>query len=199
MTKATEFTPEDKTPFYTIERRDIRRGDIFYIDRYGDTDGSVQNNGRPAIIVSNDRNNTTSTTFEAVYLTTAPKKDLPTHVTIRSAYKPSTALCEQIISVSINRIGNYIGHCTEDEIRALGIALCVSLDIDTGESARKAQRNEEAATRKPEQEAAKTDTEARIKELWKMLAEEHQMKEVYKALYTEELYKRLKIKHETSV
>jgi len=192
MTKATEFTPEDKTPFYTIERRDIRRGDIFYIDRYGDTDGSVQNNGRPAIIVSNDRNNTTSTIFEVVYLTTAPKKDLPTHVTIRSAYKPSTALCEQINTVSINRIGNYIGHCTEDEIRALGIALCVSLDIDTGESARKAQRNEEAATRKPEQARAETATQAESASLMKSLLEERAMKEIYKKLYQEELCKRLK-------
>lgn len=201
MTTATEYTPEYGKPSCTIERREILRGDIFYIDKYGsgEMDGSVQNAGRPAIIVSNNRNNATSTTYEVVWLTTAPKKDLPTHVTIRSAYKPSTALCEQIMSVSVNRIGRYIGHCTDDELRALEIALSISLDIDGGTSARKAPEKNEAETRKPEQDAAQSEAETKLREMQIRLTEEYQMKEVYKALYTEELYKRLKMKHETGV
>ena len=71
---------------------DIKRGDIWYIES-GYSVGSEQRAGRPAIVVS-------SGTVEVVYLTTQPKRDLPTHVTISSLSRESTALCEQITSVS---------------------------------------------------------------------------------------------------
>ena len=82
----------------------MRRGDIYFIDRCYEEQGSEQRAGRPAIIVSNDKNNENSSVFEVVYLTTKPKADLPTHVDIRSAPQNSIALCEQINSVYIDRI-----------------------------------------------------------------------------------------------
>ena len=66
------------------------RGSIWYVES-GYSTGSEQLPGRPAIIVSNDVNNKHSSTVEMVYLTTAPKHDLPTHVTIRSTSRGSTA------------------------------------------------------------------------------------------------------------
>ena len=66
----------------------IKRGDIYYIESGYATVGSEQRPGRPAIVVSNDRNNEHSSTLEVVYLTTQPKHDLPTHVTIRSTSPP---------------------------------------------------------------------------------------------------------------
>lgn len=85
---------------------DIKRGDIWYIES-GYSVGSEQRAGRPAIVVSNNRNNQYSGTVEVVYLTTQPKRDLPTHVTISSLSRESTALCEQITSVSTERFGSY--------------------------------------------------------------------------------------------
>lgn len=63
----------------------MKRGEIYYINRTDATlqSGSEQYTGRPAIIVSNDKNNEFSTTAEVVYLTTQPKRNLPTHVDIR--------------------------------------------------------------------------------------------------------------------
>lgn len=106
----------------------IYRGDIYYIER-GYTSGSEQQSGRPALIVSNDKCNATSEVVEVVYMTTQPKTDLPTHVTIRSSGKTSFALCEQITSVYKDRIGNYIGTATEDEMRQIDIALSISLSL----------------------------------------------------------------------
>ena len=63
---------------------DIRRGEIFYIARGGATNGSEQFADRPAVVVSNDENNKHSGVIEVVYMTTQPKTDLPTHVTVRS-------------------------------------------------------------------------------------------------------------------
>ena len=67
---------------------------------------------------------------EVVYMTTQPKTDLPTHVTVRSTGRPSTVLCEQVYSVSTERIGTYIGECSDKEMENIDIALMISLQLD---------------------------------------------------------------------
>lgn len=116
---------------------DIKRGDIYYIGKYP-TIGSEQQAGRPAIIVSNEKNNQHSSTVEVVYLTTQPKADLPTHVTISSAPRESIALCEQVTSVSVDRIGDKMGRLTNREMTQVDIALLVSLDLTMGETGKTA-------------------------------------------------------------
>ena len=90
----------------------MKRGEIYYIESTYRETGSEQRGGRPAVIVSNDKNNENSEVVEVVYMTTKPKNDLPTHVFIRSALSPSTVLCEQVNSVSVKRIGTLIGKLT---------------------------------------------------------------------------------------
>lgn len=113
------------------QKMGFKRGDIYYVDRSVFT-GSEQASGRPAIIVSNEKNNEYSSTVEVVYLTTQPKKDLPTHVVIRSAAKESIAICEQITTVAVERIGSYKGHVTDTEMMNLEIAMLISLDMQVG-------------------------------------------------------------------
>lgn len=72
----------------------MKRGQIYYVRSNYREEGSEQRGGRPAVIVSNDKNNANSNTVEVVYMTTKPKTDLPTHVYIESALRPSTLLCE---------------------------------------------------------------------------------------------------------
>lgn len=110
----------------------MKRGEIYYVERSSSVSasGSEMYAGRPAIIVSNEKNNANSSVFEVVYLTTQPKQDLPTHVSIRSAKRNSIALCEQVTSVSEERIGDYIGVCTDMEMQQIDIALAISLGID---------------------------------------------------------------------
>lgn len=105
-----------------------RRGEIYYIKR-GWSVGSEQQAGRPAIIVSNDLNNKHSPTVEVVYLTSQPMTNLPTHVAVFGTGRESTALCEQIDSVSVERIDNYCGKCSVEETEAIDDALVVSLGI----------------------------------------------------------------------
>ena len=119
------FNPDTKP------QKDIKRGDIWYIG-LPDADleeSSLQHSGRPAIIVSNDACNKYSSVLEVVYLTTRKKKWLPTHVIITSSSKPSTALCEQISSVTIDKLLRHDGHCTDHEMRRINKALAVSLGI----------------------------------------------------------------------
>lgn len=111
---------------------DIKRGEIFYISRGGAITGHEQFSDRPAVVVSNDMNNENSGVIEVVYLTTQPKTDLPTHVTVRSTGRMSTALCEQVTSVSTDRVNNYIGQCSDKEMENIDIALMISLNLDAG-------------------------------------------------------------------
>ena len=111
----------------------MKRGEIYYIDREFTEVGSEQRAGRPAIIVSNDIGNENAEIVEVVYLTTQQKKDLPTHVAIRSTKYKSTALCEQITTVAKKRIGEYCGTCTDNEMQAVENAMLISLGIDYGD------------------------------------------------------------------
>lgn len=107
----------------------IRRGDIYYVDKYDGQFGSEQYSGRPGVIVSNNINNENSKTVEVVYLTTKPKKKLPTHVKIQSTGRESTVLCEQVTTVSVERLGTYKGRCTDEELRAISEAIVISLAL----------------------------------------------------------------------
>lgn len=183
---------------------DIRRGEIFYIARGGATNGSEQFADRPAVVVSNDENNKHSGVIEVVYMTTQPKTDLPTHVTVRSTGRLSTVLCEQVSSVSTDRVNNYIGQVSEQEMKNIDIALMISLQLSGGgktskqynETIQKQQeeieyyRNkiqamqqslEEKETEKPQEEAGETS------EIVVRLETE---RDTYKALY-EQLFERM--------
>ena len=111
----------------------IKRGQIYWIYKNEDRPavGSCQDPGpgRPGIVVSNDANNIHSETVEIIYLTTAPKSNLPTHCTITSADKTSTALCEQITTVSVNQIGKHIGTCTAEEMRKVENCMITSIGL----------------------------------------------------------------------
>ena len=107
----------------------IERGDIFYVGLTPFVTGREQLAGRPGIIVSNDQNNLHSDTVEVVYCTTRYKPNLPTHTTVLSTPYESTVLCEQVTTVDISRLGNYIGRCTEKEMREIDRCIRVSLGL----------------------------------------------------------------------
>lgn len=108
---------------------EYKRGDIFYIYKQP-AYGSEQEAGRPGVIVSNNTNNHFSNVLEVVYLTTRHKPELPTHVEITANGVSSTVLCEQVNSVSVNRIGDYITSLTDAEMKPIDDALMASLGLD---------------------------------------------------------------------
>lgn len=136
----------------------MKRGDIYYIEKH-DAYGSEIRKARPGVIVSNDMLNQTSDVVEVVYLTTQPKKELPTHAIINSSGCESTALCEQVDSVSLRLVGNYCGTCTPDEMLAIDRALCASLDLA---SARRL-RDDRVATLVPDRDRRLLDELERVK------------------------------------
>lgn len=111
------------------QERVFRRGEIYYIHEFPVT-GSEQRPGRPAVIVSNDECNRYSPVLEVVYLTLQKKSSLPTHVYINSGpCACSTILCEQITSVSVDKIGDFKCDLPENLLEPLNDALRISLSI----------------------------------------------------------------------
>lgn len=89
---------------------DVRRGDVYYINN---------NRGQRGNVV-------------VVFLTSQPKKDMSTHVTIRTTGRVSEALCEQPTTVSVERLNNRIGSVTDREMQQIDIALQIALKLDAG-------------------------------------------------------------------
>ncbi len=183
---------------------DIRRGEIFYIARGGTTNGSEQFADRPAVVVSNDENNKHSGVIEVVYMTTQPKTDLPTHVTVRSTGRLSTVLCEQVSSVSTDRVNNYIGQVSEQEMKNIDIALMISLQLSGGGKTSK-QYNETIQKQQEEIEYYRNKIQAMQQSLEEKKTEKQQEaagetseivvrleteRNTYKALY-EQLFERM--------
>ena len=125
----------DSTAFEAImnlegsKNMNVYKGDIFYIKKGGRVTGSEQFAERPAVVVSNDIGNVHSNAIEVVYLTTQSKKELPTHAKVMCSV-PSTALCEQIHTVSKERLGSYIRTCTEKEMNDIDAAMMISLGLN---------------------------------------------------------------------
>ena len=108
------------------------RGDIYWISKneYKQTGDYTMNAGRPAVIVSCKESHGNGLTYEVVFLTTNPRFDAPTHCTIRSSKKVSTALCDQITTVSREQIGMHYGTCTPDEMATIEMCMMISLGLD---------------------------------------------------------------------
>lgn len=158
-------------------RRDIKRGDIYYINNNRGQVGSEMKKDRPAIIVSNDISNRYSNEVTVVFLTSQPKKDMTTHVTILSTGRESIALCEAPTTLDKQRVNNYLGHVSRREMEAVDEGLLKHLGLfdknscgggDTG------QQNDQG----------------RSCGSWEKKANEAEIKaETYKAMYSELLEK----------
>ena len=170
----------------------------------GATNGSEQFADRPAVVVSNDENNKHSGVIEVVYMTTQPKTDLPTHVTVRSTGRLSTVLCEQVSSVSTDRVNNYIGQVSEQEMKNIDIALMISLQLN-GSGKTSKQYNETIQKQQEEIEYYRNKIQAMQQSLEEKKTEKPQEAEgetseivvrleterdTYKALY-EQLFERM--------
>jgi len=99
-------------------------------------EGSVQGGYRPVFILSNDKNNTYSTTLNVIPITSRMhKRKLPVHVELwnHHAYglnAPSTMLVEQIQTINIERLDRCIGAITdEDTLTDITNAILVQFPI----------------------------------------------------------------------
>jgi mRNA interferase MazF len=95
------------------------RGDVWWVD-FGTPIGHEQGFHRPALIVSVDRFNRSHYGLHIVLPLTKQDKRMPSHVEIRP---PEAGLalrsfikCEDVRSVSLQRLGRYVGQVAPDTL-----------------------------------------------------------------------------------
>ncbi|MDM0612398.1 type II toxin-antitoxin system PemK/MazF family toxin [Clostridium perfringens] len=106
------------------------RGDIFYAD-LPDQKGSEQNGLRPVVIIQNNLGNKYGRTLIVAPITSRDKKYLPVHSEIynNSLEKDSTILLEQVTTIDKNKVKEFVGHLTRNELKKLNIALARSVGL----------------------------------------------------------------------
>ena len=106
----------------------IKRGEIWYVEESGKEDGSEMKKSRPGLVVSNNVGNDHAPVVTVVWLTTQEKKPLPTHVEVFSNVN-SIAICEQVNTVSKDRLSNFVRKLDDFEMAEVDKALSVALGI----------------------------------------------------------------------
>lgn len=184
----------------------IKRGDIYYVNStFPPATGCEQRPGRPAIVVSNNANNTHCDVVDVVYLTTREKVGLPTHCKILSGTRESTALCEHIDSVSTSRLGDLVTVCSPKEMAQVNKCLRIALALDHGDhmSDELVEDSYEASESKgalranqashDDHEAELCSATATISELQSKLIMLQAERDAYKAMYTEAIQMLVKV------
>lgn len=114
---------------------EIKRGGVYYIDNPTFT-GHEMAKDRPAVVVSCDAMNCTSSVVSVVYMTGSKPADTPYRVRISAArsvrHGDSTALCDHIYTVDISRVGKYMGQCSQEEMDAIDNALLMTMALCDG-------------------------------------------------------------------
>ena len=122
-----------------------KRGEIYYCD-LSKNNGNLQSGIRPVIILQNDIGNRYSpTTIVAPITSIVKKKYMPTHVKIavrdikdlRASMSDSVILLEQIFTINISELQNYVGWVDMDSPAAVK-ALEISLGLDSLQETNKA-------------------------------------------------------------
>ena len=106
---------------------EIKKGDIFWIENSRGA-GSEQIGTRPALVVSNDMGNQNAPVVTVVWLTSQKRKPLPTHCEVK-AFERSIALCENVTTVSKERMGGYIRTATQEEMENVDQCLRIALGL----------------------------------------------------------------------
>jgi len=114
-----------------MDKKEIKRGDIVYIDLGKLHNGSIQDGYRPCVIIQNDIGNKYSPCVIVCPLTSRGKKSMPTHVDVGiedGLYSDSVVLCEQIQTRCKSEIKTRaILHLSDKKMDEINKALAISI------------------------------------------------------------------------
>jgi mRNA-degrading endonuclease toxin of MazEF toxin-antitoxin module len=109
----------------------IKRGRIYLVDLSTDPGGPAKK--RPMLVVQNDQGNQAGSTTIVVSLTSiTPSQPFPFHVHLDADVlgKPGVILCEQVKSVSLDRVEAYpLAECSREVMLQVDEALRLSLGL----------------------------------------------------------------------
>lgn len=117
-------------------KKPILRGQLYWAELDLNTPqpvGSMQSGRRPVIIFSNNSNNHFSDCVTVLPMTTANKKQLPTHEKLKNfkfGYGESTSLAECITTIDKRLLREYIGILTQEDIKKIELTIAIQLGLN---------------------------------------------------------------------
>ena len=115
------------------QQKQIKRGDIFIYNFGTENKGSLQSKKRAVVVVSNYKNNYFSTVVLVCPITSAIKKNIPTHAEINyrtcGLLKESIILCEQIFTIEKRLLEKYIGSLSNEDKKRMNKGLEVAIEV----------------------------------------------------------------------
>ena len=118
--------------------KEIKRGEIYYANLYP-VKGSEQGGIRPVLILQNDKGNEYSHTTIVASITCRRKRNLPTHIVIKTKglKKKSLVMLEQIRTIDKSRLIRYVGKLDNETMDKISYAISISLGMEKGSYERK--------------------------------------------------------------
>ena len=109
--------------------REILRSSVYWVN-LDPTVGSEVKKTRPAVIISNNIQNKTSTRVVVIPITSQVKTIYPFEAKIMVANKDAKALTDQVRAIDKSRLGDFIGKLNKSEIAEIEKALRVTLSLN---------------------------------------------------------------------
>lgn len=106
----------------------MKRGEVWWVNFEPSVGGEIRK-VRPAIIVSNDAANKFLNRVQVVPITTRTDRVYPSEVLVTIAGKQGKAMTDQLATVSKVRLSKQIGALSPEDIRKVGNAIKVHLDL----------------------------------------------------------------------
>jgi len=106
----------------------IRRGEIWWV-RFDPSLGGEIYKTRPAVVVSNDRFNSSSNRIQVVPLTSSEKRLYLFEAYVMVRGRQNKAMADQIRTIAKERLGEKMGHVTIEEMKAIEKAIRVQLAL----------------------------------------------------------------------
>jgi len=123
---------------FAVADRPIRRGEVFWVD-WSPARGSEQAGRRPALIVQGDAGNQSTTYPNTIVVAISTHgREIPLHVrlpaaTVKGLRKTSFIKCEQILTISKERLSSEPAGRVDDRVMAdVESALRLSLALKGG-------------------------------------------------------------------
>jgi mRNA interferase MazF len=117
------------------EHKAARRGDLFWVD-WSPARGSEPAGKRPALIVQRDAGNLAPSYPNTVVVAISSRgREIRLHIRVKPSRDNglrgvSFVKCEQIFTISKNRLGARLGSLRPDELRQVDQALLLNLGLD---------------------------------------------------------------------
>ena len=126
---------------------DIHRGEIYYYQFTGKEVGceicgeSGVKDRRPCVVVSNEKANAFTGLVTVVPMTSKEKSPIPTRVPFEGKCVHGTFLCEQVVTISNERLLNFCGEVDRETMKKIDAALCIQLALSAIDTAPPPMRN----------------------------------------------------------